>query len=282
MTTTEERPSRGWTRAAVWGGALASTALNLSANWHARTVDGLTVFVSPMQGGLQLPEAAKLVVSGLFPLLLLFAVESAAGAGIRLRVRDVGSWAMPLAALAVFAFSVGEVSRLMLGMGQPVPLAILFALAPDFLITAGTVVLLRQRKAVVSGRTSGRVRDADPDVRVVLPDVRDVRQDVTEAAQPTPDVPAAREDTVPDVPDTAEAAPDVRGEQQDAHPDVPDPTPVAVIIPENDVVQWITHYREREGALPKAAAVKKALGISWDRANRIISRMSTTSEEQTG
>lgn len=139
--------ARAWPRAAVWGGAIASTVMNLSANWHAATIDGLTTFIAPSANGLHLPEAAKLVVSAAFPLLLIFAVESAARTSLRFAWKDLGSYAMPVGALTVFAFSVGEVTRLLLGMGQPWPLALLFALAPDILITAGTVVLMRERAA---------------------------------------------------------------------------------------------------------------------------------------
>jgi hypothetical protein len=283
-TRTDDRSARRWPRAAVWGGAIASTAMNLSANWHATTVRGVTTFVAPTANGLHLPEVTKLVVSAAFPLLLIFAVESAARTSLRFRFGDLGSYAMPLGALTVFAFSVGEVTRLLLGMGMPPHLAALFALAPDILITAGTVVLMRERAVL-------RQTVATPSAPIVDHSVWDV--DIDDPALPVPTtylkavpVVAAKEPPVPveqeDVPASREQTADVpppkpRTKTSAAsHPTRPARTVVAMSTAEDDapLIADITRYRDANGgSWPTAHHCKKNFATSHRRASRVLAAM---------
>jgi hypothetical protein len=253
------RAARAWPRAAVWGGALASTAMNLSANWHAVTVDGVTSFVAPTANGLHLPEVTKLIVSAAFPMLLIFAVESAAHASLRFKWKDPGSYAMPLGALVVFAFSVGEVTTLMLGMGMALPLALLFALAPDILITAGTVVLMRERALGVpaADRDAPVVPEQRP-AKAAPPAPAKLERPAKVAIErvTTPAVPSRQERPVPAVAVPAEASrpverstpavvlPSRNGSTQDVAPGAPtvpaaDRTDIAAPVPPyRDGASW--------------------------------------------
>ncbi|HWO61419.1 MAG TPA: hypothetical protein VNO31_15425 [Umezawaea sp.] len=292
------RAARRWPRAAVWGGALASTAMNLSANWHAVTVAGVTTFIAPTAHGLHLPEVTKLIVSAAFPMLLIFAVESAAHASLRWSFKDLGSYAMPLAAAVVFAFSVGEVTTLMLGMGMALPLALLFALAPDILITAGTVVLMRERALVVPA--------ADRDAPVV-PEPRPVPAKPERPAKvaiervPLPAVPSREERPVPagavpgspsrpaerPAPTSVPPSRDSGTRDDREAPAVPE-APTAyrdeatwegmvetlkargtkILDPEaSDVIRA---YRDATGTLPTANLLKMRLGLRHDRGTRLL------------
>lgn len=287
---------RFWPRAAVWGGAIASTAMNLSSNWHAETVDGITTFIAPTAGGLHLPEVTKLVVSAAFPLLLIFAVESAARTSLRFSWRDPGSYAMPVGAITVFLFSVGEVTRLLLGMGQPAPLALLFALAPDLLITAGTVVLMRERALPVASVTAQQEAPTPSPVRE-----DSCKQD---APAPAPAAPAAVAAAAPASQSQREASAkkttpaiarevrtDVvdtpaRQEVDERRDTLPEPReaegsrPANVSISNAEALARVRQYREdNNGQLPSANWMKLNLGMGARRAARLLQNVNRPDSE---
>lgn len=272
---------RFWPRAAVWGGAIASTAMNLSSNWHADTVNGITTFIAPTAGGLHLPEVTKLVVSAAFPLLLIFAVESAARTSLRFSWRDSGSYAMPLGAIIVFCFSVGEVTRLLVGMGQPLVLALLFALAPDVLITAGTVVLMRERTVPAQASQdeavpapaveTSRPQDEPAAVPAVAVPSRPEREALVRPDRPVsqPTRPASREDVASQDGTAAETGQEAERRAADVVL-----APVSQDAQFVEAVARIQEYRDsNDGKLPTANWVKNNCGMGHARATRLLNNI---------
>jgi hypothetical protein len=276
---------RFWPRAAVWGGAIASTAMNLSSNWHAHTIGGVTTFIAPTANGLHLPEVTKLVVSAAFPLLLIFAVESAARTSLRFSRRDLGSYAMPFGAITVFLFSVGEVTRLLLGMGQPLPLALLFALAPDVLITAGTVVLMRERNVPNEASrdtvvlTVERPVTVPQDDAVVLP--RPAAEDRPVPSRTEREAPVSRPAPTSRPDERDASVPSPAGPSQDRDAKTREAVPSrAGRVSADEALAQVRAYRDEHNDLPSPNWMKQNLGMGHARASRLLANVDAPDGER--